>query len=77
MRRRQRVDVARCERLIANRLPRRRGFGVERDQRLVRHAGRQFDDERIVRLLDFDPGEAIAEKILTLTPVHGLGNDLQ
>ena len=30
-----------------------------------------------MRLLDFDPGEAIAEKILTLAAMHGFGNDLQ
>ena len=41
------------------------------------NAGRQFHRQRFVRLFDFDPGQAVAEKILALAPVQRLGHDLQ
>ena len=40
-------------------------------------ARRQFDRQRLVRLFDLDPGQAVAEKILSFAPVHGFGQDLQ
>ena len=75
--RRQRPHIARCESFFTHRFPRRRRSRRRFDGRIDGDTCGQFDGQRLVRLLDFDPGEAIAKKILTLAPVPGLRNDLQ
>jgi hypothetical protein len=87
MRRRQRPDVGCGKRLLADLFPGRRGGGgphstLPRKQGregrgIDRNARRQFDRQPVVRGLDLDPGEAVAEKILALAAVRGLGQGLQ
>ena len=77
MRGRQRADIARCEGLVAHGFPGRRRARRKLDQRIDAHARRNLTVSVVVRLLDLDPGQAIAEKILALAPVQRFGRDLQ
>jgi len=75
--RRQRSDVAGCKRLVADRFPGRRRQRVKLDRRVDGDARCQFDCDLLVRLFDFDPGQAVAEKIQALAPVPRFWHDLQ
>jgi hypothetical protein len=50
---------------------------VRFDQGIDADARRQFDGQCLVRRFDVDPGQPIAEEVLSLAAVLGLGADLQ
>ena len=57
--------------------PGRRRQRVQLDRRVDGNARRQFDCDVLVRLFDFDPSQAVAEKILAFASVARFRHDLQ
>ncbi len=77
MRRRGRPDVGGGEDLVAHRFERRRRQQRRVAERVNRDAGGDFHGQPVVPLGQCDPGNAVAEEVLSLAPLRRLRHDLQ